>query len=60
MENENKNISTDAKECAELLDDAKKDAQLYGYISVAVKSYIDGLKAAIHCQNYLKPNLSKY
>lgn len=52
MEDKNKNISTDAEKCAELISDLKKDAQLYSYISVAMKSYVDGIKAALNCKNF--------
>lgn len=56
MDNENKNVQTDAKDCAKLIGDIKKDSRLYGYISVAMQSYIDGLKAAMNCQRHAQIN----
>lgn len=52
MDNENKTNQTDAKSFAVLVNDTKKDSQLYGYISVAMQSYIDGLKAALYCKKF--------
>lgn len=50
MGNNDKNKQTDAKKFAEIVNTIKKDSQLYGYISVAMQSYIDGLKAAVNCK----------
>lgn len=52
MENENKDIKSDAKDCAKLISDSKKDTRIYSYISVAMKSYIDGINAAINCKHH--------
>ena len=52
MDLENKEEKKDAEEYAELIQEAKKNSRLYSYLSVAVQSYMDGLKAACRCQQH--------
>lgn len=56
MNEENKFNQTDAEKCAAMLEDAKKDSQLFSYLSVAIQSYMDGLKAACRCQQQVTQN----
>ena len=52
MDLENNQEKKDAEEYAELIQEAKKNSRLYSYLSVAVQSYMDGLKAACRCQQH--------
>lgn len=52
MDLENKEEKKDAEEYAELIQEAKKNSRLYSYLSVAVQSYMDGLKTACRCQQH--------
>lgn len=56
MDKENKTNNIDAEKCADLLADAKKNSQLFSYLSVAIQSYMDGLKTACRCQQQVTQN----
>ena len=51
--NENEKLektSDEAKKFAEILQESKREGNLYNFASVAVKSYLDGMKAALNCR----------
>ncbi len=52
MDLENKEEKKEVEEYAEVIQEAKKNSRLYSYLSVAVQSYMDGLKTACRCQQH--------
>lgn len=46
----------DAKQVAELLAAAKKDSHVYDCLSIALKSFIDGLNMGLTIKNKVEPS----
>lgn len=53
-----KNLN-DAKEFTELIKQSREYSHLFRLLSVALQSYIDGLKAASHCLLFSKTKADK-
>lgn len=51
MEEKNIAVSKEIAEFAKVLNDAKKDAQIYHDTSIAITNFIFGLKAALSIDN---------